>query len=53
VWFVVGDSSVSLYLLVPQNGYLGSLTFSYLFIIIIIITIIFIISAAAVAVKKL
>ena len=51
MWFVVGDSSVSLYLLVPQNGYLGSLTFSYLFII--IITIIFIISAAAVAVKKL
>ena len=35
VWFVVGDSSVSLYLLIPQYG--------YLIIIIIIITIIIII----------
>ena len=40
VWFVVGDSSVSLYLLIPQYGYLASLTcfycFCYMFIIIII-----------------
>jgi len=26
VWFVVGDSSVSLYMLIPQYGYLASLT---------------------------
>ena len=35
VWFVAGDSSVSLYLLIPQYGYLASLTcfwFLYLFI---------------------
>ena len=30
-WFVVGDNSVSLYLLIPQYVYLGSLTFFYLF----------------------
>ena len=31
VWFVVGNSSVSLYLLVPQYGYLASLTCFYWF----------------------
>jgi len=29
VWFVVGDSSVSLYLLIPQYGYLASTTRFY------------------------
>ena len=31
VWFVVADSSVSLYLLIPQYGYLDSLTCFYWF----------------------
>ena len=35
VWFVVGDSSVSLHLLIPQYGYLA---FIIIIIIIIIIT---------------
>jgi len=35
VWFVVGDSSVSLYFLIPQYGYFASLTFIIIIIIII------------------
>ena len=31
VWFAIGDSSVSLYLLIPQYGYLASLTCFYWF----------------------
>ena len=42
VWFVVGDSSVSLYLLIPQYGYLAS------YLIIIIITIIVVIMFGAI-----
>jgi len=29
VWFIVGDSSVSLYLLIPQYGYLAFVTYFY------------------------
>ena len=31
IWFVVGDSSVSLYVLIPQYGYLASFTCFYWF----------------------
>jgi hypothetical protein len=37
VWFVVGDSSVSLYLLVPQYGYLTSLTCFYLLLLLLLL----------------
>ena len=37
VWFVVGDSSVSLYLLIPQYGYLASLTCLLLLLLILIL----------------